>query len=109
MNAINFIAKHLDPVWVTDPVHNVDTVCAFTGQPIKQGVRKKDAIGSLFTDHAYLRYPSDYISIDAYLCIKSVIETEKGANALRNYSCGFGNKKADGLGRLYKLAKTAIL
>jgi hypothetical protein len=31
-------------------------------------------------------YPSDYISIDAYLCIKEVIETEKGANALRNYS-----------------------
>lgn len=86
MNAINFIAKHLDPVWVTDPVHNVDTVCAFTGQPIKQGIRKKDAISNVFTDHAYLKYPSDYISIDAYLCIKEVIETEKGANALRNYS-----------------------
>jgi hypothetical protein len=44
MHAINFIAKHLDPVWVTDPVHNVDTVCAFTGQSIKQGIRNRTIV-----------------------------------------------------------------
>ncbi len=86
MHAINFIAKHLTREYIRDRIYECDAVCAFTGLPIQQGIKKSDAISSKFTDHAYLKYPSDYISIDAYLCIKEVIETEKGANALRNYS-----------------------
>ncbi len=91
----NIIARHLFiqpkcPIIETLPE---DTVCAFTGQKITKGVlafdtkikgerrKTKGLIGSNFTEHQYLRYPSDYISLEVAKCM-SIIEGNKG---LRNY------------------------
>lgn len=86
MNSINLISKHLDENNLSIEVHDVDAVCAFTGEQISRGVKNKDLIKKTFTDWAYLKYRSDFSSVDAALCIEAVIKSEKGFNSLRNYS-----------------------
>ncbi len=65
---------------------NLSTRCIFTGERITEGVHKKNVISDRFNDHEFLRYPSDYVSVDAALCVLPSVKTEKGYNSLRNYS-----------------------
>ena len=84
---MRLIAKHLDRNLISGIIStNINAVCAFTGKQLTEGVHKKHLIGKTFTDQEYLRYPSDYLSIDAALCLYQVIKAEKGYNSLRNYS-----------------------
>ena len=83
---IKYISKHLDQNNLKLRIHDVQSLCCFTGAPINQGVLKKELIKPTFTDHSYIRYHSEYASVDAALCIEAVIKIEKGMNSLRNYS-----------------------
>ena len=87
MNSINFIAKQIK---ANIPHIKCDSICAFTGQKITEGIKKKDALSANFTDIEYLKYDSEFISVDAYKCITGVIEVHKNNkiifNSLRNYS-----------------------
>lgn len=82
---MKLISKHLDKSNIKD-VENVNTVCAFTGKQITEGVHKSNAIKKTFTDHSLLRYDSDYIGIDAYATMDNVIQGQKGMVSLRNFS-----------------------
>jgi hypothetical protein len=84
MTATQLIAQHLDNAALL-PVQECDTVCAFSGQRITKGVRLKDAISGNFTDHAYLRYPSEYCAVDIAQCLKP-LSAENARASLRNYS-----------------------
>lgn len=103
MNVINFIGTHLRGYKnnLTIKIHNnLNTICAFSGQKITEGILLKDAIGDNFTDFEYLKFNSEYSCLDFLLCTMSVIpqseenkrkNEEKGIhkkvlNSLRNYS-----------------------
>lgn len=86
MHGINLIAKHLNRDNLKLKVYEVETVCSFTGHPIREGVKNSDLIKKTFTDFEYIRYQSGYSSVDAALCIESVIPGKTRMNALRNYS-----------------------
>jgi len=111
MNPINLIAQHLDRQHLPIQVHPCKgAICAFTGQKISEGVLMKDLIKSTFTDHAYIRYSSEYASVGAALCIEAVIPTGKKKksgkdllNSLRSYHY-FSNPK-----QLKLLARDEIL
>lgn len=84
---MHLIAKHLDRSLIENIIETgIDSICMFTGRHINEGVHRKNIISDRFNDHEYLRYPSDYLSVDAALCIAPVIKGEKGYNSLRNYS-----------------------
>lgn len=88
MNAICFIAAHVLRREHLTPIA-CETVCAFTGIPILQGIPLKNLIKDTFTDFHYLRYKSDFASIEAALCITDVVQIEGKENAyspLRYYS-----------------------
>lgn len=85
MKAVEIIAKHL-PVEKPDNVQDVNTICAFTGRNIDRGIHKKQIIRSTFTDHGYLKYPSDYVSIDIAATMSNILPGKKGLVSLRNYS-----------------------
>lgn len=90
MHVINFIAKHLYKYkdnFKIDIKNGLDTVCAFTGEHITEGVPKSKLIKKTFTDHSYMRYNSKYCCVDAALCISNIIPNSKGKlTSLRNYS-----------------------
>lgn len=91
MHAISLIARHIDRALITDIIHQIDTVCAFTGERITEGIKKKDAIGANFTDFAYVKHESDYVSLDFVLCTKDIIKKitddgEEKVSGLRNFS-----------------------
>jgi hypothetical protein len=69
MHITTFLARNI----VIDdrllPLVECDAVCAFSGEPLTRGVKTSIAIKETFTDRAYLRYPSEYISREAYICI----------------------------------------
>jgi hypothetical protein len=83
---MNLISKHLDRSNLKLKVHQVDSICAFTGEKIIEGILMKDLIKKTFTDHELIKFNSDYASIDIALLIEEVIKSEKGFNSLRNYS-----------------------
>jgi len=84
---MRLIAKHLDRTIIEGIISiNINSVCCFTGNHITEGVHKKHLIGKTFTDTEYLRYNSDYVGVDAALCLSQVIKSEKGFNSLRNYN-----------------------
>lgn len=82
----NLISKHLNPNLLNIPIEQVDAICAFTGQPISEGVPLKQLIKKTFTDQEIIRYPSDYASVDIALIMERVIAGQKGLTSLRNYS-----------------------
>lgn len=86
MTSIEFIAQHLNPENLKIPIIESNTICSFTGGKIIKGVENKNLIKKTFTDHEYLKYSSDFSSVEAALCIEAVIPSEKGYNSLRNYS-----------------------
>lgn len=84
MNSINFVAKHIN--YDSDKIVDCNSVCAFTGEKITKGIKKKVALSGNFTDFEYLKFDSDYISVDAFKCIGEMIKTDKKLNSLRNFS-----------------------
>lgn len=82
----NFISKHLEKKNLKIKVYQVDSICAFTGIKITEGVLMKDLIKKTFNDHEFIKFNSDYASIDTALLIEEVIKGEKGFNSIRNYS-----------------------
>ena len=84
MNSIDLIGKHLNRDNLQTKVYtNIDEICAFTGVRIDEGVKLKDIIGSTFTDNSYIKYQSEYISINTALCLQSVIEGQKKSSRLK--------------------------
>lgn len=83
MNTIELIAKHLDKKVLGEP-EEVDTICAFTGQKINEGFKLKDALSSSFTDYEYIKYKSEYVSVELALLLSGKIINGKAG--LRNYS-----------------------
>lgn len=85
---MELIAKHLDRNNLKYSTHKVDSICCFTGKKISEGVKIKDLVSDVFTDWEYVKYNSEFASIEAALCIADVIKgnNEKRNNSLRNYS-----------------------
>lgn len=81
------IEKHLDRSLIKSPVVECDTICAFTGEKIKEGVLKSKLLSIKFTDFDLIKYNSDYVSVGIALLLSNVIDNGKGRfNPLRNYS-----------------------
>ena len=91
---MNLISKYLNIANIPSKVFDVDTICAFTGEKITKGVKLSDIAGDTFTDHAYIKYDSEFVSIDIALLIQPVIRIGESVKkngkenwtALRNYS-----------------------
>lgn len=73
MQPIDFIAQHLNINNLSKPVHKCNNVCAFTGNKITEGVKLKDITAGTFTDYEYIRYNSEYASVNTALCISQSI------------------------------------
>lgn len=89
MNSINFIGKHLLHYKgnIKIKIYDCDTICAFTGDKIYKGVKKKEFIKDSFTDIEYIKYQSDYCCVESILCMSEVVPNGKGKfNSLRSYS-----------------------
>ena len=83
MHVVDFIAKHLqDRPLPKLKVEEVNTICAFTGEPITEGVKLQNAIKGSFNDYEYLRYDSDYVGLNFIRCTKNIINEK---SSLRNY------------------------
>jgi hypothetical protein len=83
---MNLISKHLDRNNLKLKVHQIDSICAFTGEIITEGVLMKELIKKTFTDHEFIKFKSDFASVNIALLIEEVIKGEKGFNSMRNYS-----------------------
>jgi hypothetical protein len=83
---MNLISKHLDKKNLKLKIYQVDSICAFTGIKVSEGVLMKDLIKKTFTDQELIKFNSDHASIEIALLIEAVIKSEKGFNSLRNYS-----------------------
>jgi hypothetical protein len=83
MTATQFISKQLKN---TDSmkIESVDTICAFSGRKIEKGIALKNVLSPNFTDNAYVRYQSDYCSIDVAQCMQPISSGNRAS--LRNYS-----------------------
>jgi hypothetical protein len=77
MHITTFLARNLSIDDRTLPLVECDAVCAFSGEPITRGVKTSVAIKDTFTDRAYLRYPSEYISREAYICMNPIAFGDK--------------------------------
>jgi hypothetical protein len=77
MNPINLIGKHLKNKYSQNFPLKIETginsTCCFTGNTITEGIKKKDLIKDVFTDNQYIRYRSDYCSLEAALCMQRII------------------------------------
>ncbi|HOM05463.1 MAG TPA: hypothetical protein PLU67_08230 [Candidatus Kapabacteria bacterium] len=83
MNPIKFIAKHFDKSVLPEPIQ-INSICAFTGEKITEGYEINKIISSSFTDYEYLKYKSDYVSVDIALLLSNRLIN--GNSGLRNYS-----------------------
>lgn len=92
MSNLNIISRHLDFSRLNN-IENVDTICIFTGEPIKKGIHIKHLIKDTFTDHEYLKYRSQYVSLDVSATMSNIITGKKGLVSLRNFSF-ISNKKS---------------
>ncbi|MFW5662334.1 MAG: hypothetical protein ACOCZW_01305 [Bacteroidota bacterium] len=69
-------------------IHDVNAVCAFSGISINQGVKVSDITGATFTDYAYIKYPSGYVSVNAAKCLSEFkIEGKKWALRSNSFLC----------------------
>ena len=82
MNSVNFIAMQLKEKYLQNlkPIihQGINEICAFTGEKITEGIKKKDLISTTFTDFEYIKFKSEWVSIDIALCMEYVIPNEKG-------------------------------
>ena len=51
-------------------------MCAFTGEAIEAGYPLKALLSGNFTDQAYFRFPSNYASVAAALCLSDVVPSK---------------------------------
>lgn len=107
MQSINFIAKHLNKNNLSKSVHKCNTVCAFTGDKITKGVKLKDITGGTFTDYEFVRYDSDFVSVDAALCISQSILNDVPSFTDREF-IAFNNKSVKFKIKEYKKHKQKI-
>lgn len=70
MHPNQLIGKHLDTQFLKSKIHKTESICAFTGESIKEGVLLKDLLSSNFTDTEYIKFKSDYTSVDVALCMQ---------------------------------------
>ena len=84
MQATELIAKNLENKDLLPIKENINAICCFSGEPITEGVLKKDVLSSNFTDTQYLRYDSKYISVSIAQCMQPI--SSDGRASLRNYS-----------------------
>lgn len=77
------IAKHLQNRDALK-IEKVDSICAFTGGTITEGVALKNTISSNFTDNVYIRYDSKYCAVDIAQCMQPISKDNRAS--LRNYS-----------------------
>lgn len=87
MHSTELISKKIDIE--LKETEDINTICCFTGKPITKGIHKKHIVGVNFTDIEYIKYPSDYVSLEVAKCIMPVIPSsnkEGRLNSLRNYS-----------------------
>lgn len=83
---MQLITKHLNKNVLTCKIEQVNTVCAFSGEKITEGIKFSEIIGERFTELEIFKFKSDYLSIDFALLTQPVIKGEKQLNSLRNYS-----------------------
>lgn len=81
--ATAIIAKHLTNRNALK-IEQIDTVCAFSGLKINEGVALKNVLSANFTDAAYVKHPSKYCAVDVAQCFAPV--TTDGKASLRNFS-----------------------
>ncbi len=87
MNHITtFIARNITVDDSALPLVQCDAVCAFSGERIAQGIPTKFAIKDTFNDRAYLRFPSLYLSREAYICIGVLTVNGTAGWEMRKYS-----------------------
>lgn len=76
-NVINFVGKHLLAEYKNNlaiPIHeNIESFCCFSGQPLTIGVKRKNLIKKTFTDHDYIKYNSDYASLEMTAMMTAII------------------------------------
>ena len=86
------IENYLNRKYLKSPIVKCNSICAFTGKKITEGVLKSKLISKTFTDFELIKYNSDYVSVDIALLLSNVITNAKGnMTSLRNYSF-FANK-----------------
>jgi CRISPR type IV-associated protein Csf1 len=83
MQATALIAQHLSNKGALK-IEQVQTICAFSGVQITEGVALKNVLSANFTDAAYVRHPSKYCAVDVAQCFAPV--TDGGKASLRNFS-----------------------
>lgn len=81
----HLISRHLD-FSKLDNVEDVDTICLFTGQKITKGIHRKHVIKSTFTDLEFLKFDSDYVSLDVASTMTNILPGKTRPVSLRNYS-----------------------
>lgn len=77
MHITTFLAQNIRIDDSTLPLVECNSICAFSGECITRGVKTSLAIKDTFTDRAYLRYESEYISREAYICMNPVAFGDK--------------------------------
>lgn len=86
MNTCSLIAKHLDKGALNNKIKTglKDTVCAWSGEPITEGMRIKDAVSNNWTDWAAFRHGGEYLSLDFVACLAEIIPSPKDPTKLRS-------------------------
>lgn len=84
---MDLIARHLNEKNLKIPIYDgINGMCAFSGIPLTRGVLLDDLISDVFTDWEFVKYKSQYCSVEIALCISEVIQGKSSFNSLRNYS-----------------------
>lgn len=86
MNIIDFIGRKIEAKNL--PLEKCNTVCAFSGEKITEGVSLEIAIKKTFNDYVYLHFSSTHISRNAYVCIAAIPENDLNAdfrNAIKQH------------------------
>lgn len=84
-NFFQLISKHLD-LSKLENIEDVNTICLFTGLPIAKGIHKNQVIKNTFTDLEFLKYKSDYVSVEVASTMTNIIKSKTRPASLRNYS-----------------------
>ena len=68
-------------------IYNVNTICAFTNEHIEKGIKLSDLIKEKFVDYEFIKYISEYCSVESALLIEQIIPNQNNKlNPIRNYS-----------------------
>ena len=87
MHITDFIARNVPNVDDSKlPLQECQAVCAFSGKALTEGVPTSFAIKNTFNDRAYLRYPAQYVSREAYICLGVLTVNGEAGWEMRKYS-----------------------